>query len=214
MGRIDDLANRYVDEWAPLDPIGATFAGVAGYDHDLGDLSPDGHAAQADLDRRTLATLAGLEPHGESERVAKEAMQERLTIALERYAAGEVTGQLNVIAGALHGVRSVFDLMPVDGEAAAVNIASRLRQVPRALGQVKQSLNYAADQGHISARAQILEVAKQCDTWTDPAGDNDILFPNGSEWIAGGSAAPTSTPTSTATVTATPTGAASSRSRG
>src|SRR5438067_1094074 len=25
--RIDDLANRYVEEWAPLDPIGATFAG-------------------------------------------------------------------------------------------------------------------------------------------------------------------------------------------
>ena len=113
--RIDDLANRYVEEWAPLDPIGATFAGVAGHDHELGDLTPDGYAALADLDRRTLATLATTEPQTESERVAKEAMQERLTIAQERYAACEVVGQLNVIAGALHGIRGAFDLMPVDG---------------------------------------------------------------------------------------------------
>ena len=170
--RIDDLANRYVEEWAPLDPIGATFAGVAGHDHELGDLTPDGYAALADLDRRTLATLATTEPQTESERVAKEAMQERLTIAQERYAACEVVGQLNVIAGALHGIRGAFDLMPVDGEAAAANVAGRLRQVPRALGQVKQSLRYAADHGHVSARPQIVEVAKQCDIWTDPAGDD------------------------------------------
>jgi len=172
VGRIDDLANRYVDDWTPLDPIGATFAGIAGYDHDLGDLSPDGYAAQADLDRRTLEKLARTEPANEGERVAKEAMQERLAIALERYEAGEVTSQLNVIAGALHGVRSAFDLMPVAGEQAAANVASRLRQVPRALAQTRQTLNQAADAGHISARQQILEVAKQCDVWTDPASDD------------------------------------------
>ena len=78
MGRIDDLANRYVDEWAGLDPIGATFAGVSGHEDQLGDLTPDGHAARAELDRRTMATLAGYEPEDESERVAKEAMRERL----------------------------------------------------------------------------------------------------------------------------------------
>ena len=39
MGRIDDLANRYVDEWAPLDPIGATYVGISGYDSELTDLS-------------------------------------------------------------------------------------------------------------------------------------------------------------------------------
>lgn len=38
--------------------------------------------------------------------------------------------------------------------------------------------------------------------WADPAGDNDILFPNGTEWIASGSAG---TPTATATPTRTPT---------
>jgi uncharacterized protein (DUF885 family) len=172
VGRIDDLANRYVDEWAPLDPIGASYAGISGYDDDLGDLSPDGYAAVADLDRRTLAALDRTEPDGEGGRVAREAMQERLTIAVERYDAGEVTSQLNVIAGALHGVRSAFDLMPLAGEQAAANVASRLSQVRRALKQTRQTLDEAASQGHVSARQQVIEVARQCDAWTDPAGDD------------------------------------------
>lgn len=172
MGRIDDLANRYVDEWAPLDPLGATYVGIAGYDHDLTDLTPDGYAALADLDRRTLAALRGVEAGGTGEQVAKEAMEERLTASLARYDAGEVLSQLNVVEDPLHSVRSIFDLMPLEGEPAAANVASRLSQVPRALEQIKQSLEYAAERGRVAAQAQIVEVAKQCDTWTDPAGDN------------------------------------------
>ncbi len=175
MGRIDDLANRYVDDWARLDPIGATFAGVSGHDDQLGDLTPDGHAARAELDRRTVAALDRYEPETEGERVAKEAMRERLGVGLALYDAGEVTSQLNVIASALHGVRAVFDLMPLSGDGAVANIARRLAQVPRALAQVRQTLSEAADHGNVAARQQIVEVAKQCDVWTDPAGDN--FFP-------------------------------------
>jgi uncharacterized protein (DUF885 family) len=172
VGRIDDLANRYVDEWAPLDPVGATYAGIAGYDHHLGDLSVEHYEALADLDRRTLAALRGTEPDGERERVARDAMEERLAIAQERYAAGEVTSQLNVLSSGLHNVRSVFDLMPIAGEPAAADVASRLGQVPRVLAQFRQTLDHAAGQGHVAARRQIIEVARQCDTWTDPAGDD------------------------------------------
>jgi uncharacterized protein (DUF885 family) len=172
VGRIDDLANRYVDESAALDPIGATFVGVSGHDHELTDLSPEGYAAIAELDRHTLATLAGIEPETERERVAKEAMQERLGISLERYEAGEITSQLNVISSALHSVRSVFDLMPTQGEPAAADIAARLDAVPRALAQIRRTLTADADAGHVAARHQIVEVAKQCEVWTDPAGDN------------------------------------------
>src|SRR5437763_11048156 len=173
---MDDLADRYVDEWAALDPIGATYVGISGYDHDLTDLSPEGYAAQAELERRTLAELATVEPAGEGERVAKEAMQERLGLALERYEAGDVTSQLNVIASALHSVRSIFDLMPLAGEAAASDVAARMSKVPRALAQLRQTLDAAADAGHVSARHQIIEVAKQCTVWTHPAGDN--FYPN------------------------------------
>jgi uncharacterized protein (DUF885 family) len=172
VGRIDDLANRYVDDWAPLSPTGATFVGITGYDDRLDDLSPEGFAAQADLTRQTLANLDATEPDTASDRVAKEAMQERLGLELARYDAGEVTSEINVIASALHGLRQVFDLMPMQGDVAVANIAARLSQFPRAIEQYKVTLREAAGQGHVSARHQILEVAKQCDIWTDPEGDN------------------------------------------
>ncbi len=172
VAEIDDLANGYVDEWATLDPIGATHLGVIGYDDKLTDLSPEGFAAAADLDRRTLAMLATIAPGAERERVAKEAMQERLTLALERYDSGETTGELSVIASSLHMLRSVFDLMPLSGADAAANITARLTGIPEALRQYRRTLIEAAGQGHVAARHQALEVAAQCHTWLDPAGDN------------------------------------------
>ncbi|MFC4997033.1 DUF885 domain-containing protein [Dactylosporangium cerinum] len=172
MGSIDDIADRYVEQWAPLDPIGATFVGVAGHDDRLTDLSPDGFAALADLDRHTLAALAAETPATETERVAKEAMQERLGLALERFEAGDMTSDINVISSPLHGVRSSFDLMPTEGEEAATNIKDRLRAVPAALEQWQRSLLHAAQQGHVAPARQIIEVAKQCEVWADPEGDN------------------------------------------
>ena len=172
MGRIDDLANRYVDEWAPLNPTGATYVGISGYDDKLGDLSPDGFAADAELTRRTLAELDVIEPETESERVAKDAMQERLGLDLARWDAGEVMSEVSVISSALHGLRSTFDLMPTDGADAVANIAARLNAFPTAVEQYKVTLREAAAQGHVSPRHQFVEVAKQCDIWTDPQGDN------------------------------------------
>ncbi|MGW0431794.1 DUF885 domain-containing protein [Micromonospora sp. NPDC003197] len=172
MGQIDDLANHYVAEWAPLNPTGATYSGISGYDDQLGDLSPAGYAAQADLTRRTLAKLDVTEPETEAERTAKEAMQERLGLELARYDAGETTSEINVIASGLHDIRQVFDLMPTEGEEAVTNIAARLNQFGGALDDLRTTLRTAAQQGHVGSRVQMVEVAKQCDIWTDPNGDN------------------------------------------
>ncbi len=190
MGEIDQIADRYVDEWAPLDPIGATYVGIAGHDHRLTDLSPEGYAALADLDRRTLAQLSLVTPTDERGRVAKEAMQERLQVALEMYDAGAVTSDLSVISGALHSVRSIFDLMPTSGEEAAATIAARLAAVPRALAESRRTLVEAAEHGHVAARAQMEEVAKQCDTWV--AVDGDDFWPGLARRVAEDSPLPDS----------------------
>jgi uncharacterized protein (DUF885 family) len=172
VGEIDDIADAYVDEWAALDPIGATHAGIAGHDSRLTDFSIAGYEALADLDRRTLAALGAVTPADDAERVAQEAMQERLSLAVELYESGAVTSELSVIVGALHAVRSVFDLMPGGTEEAVRNVALRLQSVPDALAQARQTLLSAASAGHVAAKRQIEEVAKQCDTWTDPARDD------------------------------------------
>jgi uncharacterized protein (DUF885 family) len=172
MGQINNLADRYVDELAALHPIVATYLGIPGHDHLLTDLSPEGFAALADHTRRTLAELAATAPRTEPERVAKEAMTERLELELEQYDAGEATSELNVIVSGLHNTRMVFDLMPLAGEEAAGNVADRLAAVPEVLRGYRVTLLEAAAQGHVSARRQLLEVAKQCDAWADPAADD------------------------------------------
>ena len=172
MGRIDELANRYVDEWAALNPTGATAAGITGYDDQTDDLSPEGFAAQAELLRRTVAELDVTEPEHESEQVAKDAMAERLGLQLAQHDAGYAGTDVSVITSGLHELRMVLDLMPTEGEEAVANIAARLNAFPRALEQYRRTLLEGAGAGRVSARAQLLAVAEQCDAWTDPARDD------------------------------------------
>jgi uncharacterized protein (DUF885 family) len=174
VGRIDDLADRYVAEWAELNPTGATFVGIAGHDDKTDDLSPEGFAAQAELTRRTINDLDVIEPEHESEQVAKDAMVERLGLELARSDAGYTASEISVISSGLHALRGVFDVMPTEGEEAVANIAARLNAYAGALEQYKRTLREEADAGRVSARAQMLAVAEQCDAWTDP--DRDDFF--------------------------------------
>jgi uncharacterized protein (DUF885 family) len=172
VGHIDEIADRYVDEFARLDPIAATASGIGGFDDKLTDFAPEGFAARAELAERTLAQLAVVEPRDDTERIAKQAMRERLSSGLDCYDAGLVTSEVNVVAGPLNSLREVFDLMPLAGEDAAANIAARLHDVPIALAQLRQTLSEAAEHGHVAARRQMLEVAHHCESWADPAQDD------------------------------------------
>ena len=49
-----EIAHAYIDELAALDPILATAPGLPDHHHEMTDYSPDGFAAQAKFDRRTL----------------------------------------------------------------------------------------------------------------------------------------------------------------
>jgi len=172
MGRVDDISNSFVERWARLNPIGATYAGIIGHDDQLDDLSPDGYAERAALTRDTLRQLDVADPESEAERVARDAMAERLGLELARYEAGEETSELSVITSGLHQLRQVFDLMPTEGTEAVANIAARLDNYPQALDQVRVTLLDAARAGHAAPRAQMLKVADQCDVWTDPEADD------------------------------------------
>lgn len=97
MPSIDSIAADYVERAAALDPYFATWAGIAGHDDELPDLSADGFAGRAELDRSTLPALEATETPGLREQVARAAMQERLAVAVERYDAGDTTSELNVI---------------------------------------------------------------------------------------------------------------------
>ena len=168
MPSIDDIAAEYVERAAALDPCFATNAGIAGHDHELTDLSADGFAGRAELDRSTLTALDAAEAPEPREQVARAAMRERLALAVERYDAGDTTSELATMASWVQTVREVFDLMPTDGEEAAASIARRMAAVPRAYRQLSQTLLEAARDGRCAARRQVEEVAGQCAAWAKP----------------------------------------------
>ncbi|HET9141845.1 DUF885 family protein, partial [Actinophytocola sp.] len=85
MASVHAISDRYVADYVALDPITATFQGIAGYDDVLTDFSPDGHAARAEVGRTALREMAGAEPGDEAERIAKAVFCERIGLDLEMH---------------------------------------------------------------------------------------------------------------------------------
>ena len=162
---MDDLADRYVDAWATLHPLGASEAGISGHDDEMTDYSPDGIAARRELVEQTLTALDATRPVDDREAVARSAMRERLGLERERHEAGLVEPELSVLTSPLHEVREVFDLMDTDDEQAWRSIDARLAAVPRALAGWHRTVLMAADDGRVAARRQVLAVARQARGW-------------------------------------------------
>jgi uncharacterized protein (DUF885 family) len=167
---VDRIANDYLDGLVELSPILATVLGIAGHDEDLDDFSPAGHRAWADLRRKTLDALTRATPVDDIDRVTIAAMQERLGLADETYAAGLDEMSLNVLASPLQGIRDIFDLMPTDTDAQWVTFAARMTKVPGALDSYVESLREAAARGLVSPRRQVEACAAQCDALVAPDG--------------------------------------------
>jgi uncharacterized protein (DUF885 family) len=160
------VCDSYVDSYLRLEPTDATALGVTDYDDRLPDLSPAGRAERAALATAALAEVNALEPVDEGERDAKAVFTERLGIELEVYEAGQLTGQLNVIASPAQDLRQIFDLMPTDSTDAWHTIARRLSAMPSAMADYRDGLRHAAASGSVAAARQVRKVAEQCATWT------------------------------------------------
>ncbi|HEV2343538.1 MAG TPA: DUF885 domain-containing protein [Actinocrinis sp.] len=184
MSHVDEIADRYVERAAELNPIEATYSGVPGFDDLMPDLSPDGFRARAELDRETVAALDAEAVPDVDVQVARDAMLERLGLAVEIYDAGEATSDLNVISSPLQAVRQVFDLMPVEGEKAHRDLAARMAGVPEAYAGLRRTLLESAKDGHVSARRQVVACAKQCAEWSGAEGTDfygDLVERTGAE---------------------------------
>ena len=171
---IDELANRYVDRSAALDPCLATFVGIAGHDGQMTDYSPDGLAGRAELARSTLAEIARAPISDDHDRIAVAAMSERIGLELELHDAGLLASDLNTIASPLQMIRQTFDLTGTDDGWAAV--AERLGGVPDALAGYRHSLTESATRGLVSARRQVTRCAQQCEQWAGHGGQPGTGF--------------------------------------
>ena len=164
----DVVADRYVEDYCGLEPIAATFFGVAGHETELTDFSADGFNARADLARRAAADLRAIQPADDRERVANAAMAERLSTELDLFDAGDLAAELNTTASPLQSLRIVFDLMATVTEDDWATIASRMAKLPAAFEAYAGGLDVAAAEGRVVAQRQVRTCADIAARW---AGD-------------------------------------------
>ena len=176
MSQVFEIADRYVERVAVMNPLAATYMGVQGHDHEMTDFSPEANDAAADLDLATLTELAAAPIDSERDRIARDAMIDSLNLNQARYEAREHFRSLSMIHSPVHSIRQVFDLMPRDSEEHWSNIASRMARVPEGLASYRKTLEEGLRLGLVVAKRQAAETADQCDVWTGSAEGHDSFF--------------------------------------
>jgi uncharacterized protein (DUF885 family) len=171
VSEVFDIADRFCDRLGALDPCSATYAGIAGHDHEMTDYSPAGTAARIDLVRDTLAALDGAQHSNDDDRRAADVMRERFTLELEQYDAGERLRDVNIIASPMQSARQCFDLMQLETDAEWAVAAERMRRVPASLESIEASLREGVARGLVAARRQALACAEQAATWGGEGGN-------------------------------------------
>ncbi|MFM7225480.1 MAG: DUF885 domain-containing protein [Actinomycetota bacterium] len=163
---VHGIADRYVDEFARLDPCAATDAGIPGHDHEITDWSPAGAAARLECNRRTLAALDAVEPANDDERRSVAAMAERLRVEVAFAEADEHLRPLRIIGSPVQDVRQCFDLMPTETDDDWTVIGERMARVPEAIDRIEESLRAGIAIGLVAARRQALACAAQAEAWS------------------------------------------------
>jgi uncharacterized protein (DUF885 family) len=188
---LDQLADRFVEDYAAAQPAVATYIGVRGHDDRWPDLTPDGSAAHADLLRTTIRAVQRIDPVDRRDEVARSAMLERLGAELARYDAGWAQADLNTIDSPLQAFRSSFDLMPTDTEQDWATISRRLAAIPAALDDYAAGLTAAARAGQVSAARQVRLCAQIARRWAGASPTSPGFFaelvtaaPAGSDGLA------------------------------
>ena len=170
---VDAVADQWLDAWAAHDPLIATYLGIPGHDAELPALSPDWFATGSELRRRTLTALGTVSPVDATDRITIAALREELEVAEALRAAGAEESDIKNIASPLQNVRDAFDLMPTATAEHWHTIAERMGAVGDAIDGYIESLRFAAARGHVSARRQVRDAARQAN---DNIGDDGFFF--------------------------------------
>lgn len=161
------LADRYVDELAELDPLVSTSLGLRPDEDRMPDLSPAGYAAKAELARRTLADLDAMDEAGfdELERRCAVLLRDHLQVHLDDFDAGEHLRLIRNIFAPVHSVRQVFTLMPTATDEQWDVIARRLERLPAAYDSWLETLDEGLSRSILATARQVRTVVGQLDEW-------------------------------------------------
>ncbi len=161
------FADELVGRLAQRDPLLATQAGIADYDHLLPDFSSEQLALEEAETAAELRSLDAIPVSSDVERVAREVIRERLSVHHDLLAWGDVRRTFSVLSSPLASVRQVFELMKMEMPEDAEVIRLRLLEVRPALKSWRQALVDVAAAGQLPAVRQILGVADQASAHAD-----------------------------------------------
>ncbi|MEU4015152.1 DUF885 domain-containing protein [Microbacterium sp. NPDC028030] len=170
------IADAYVAALAEHEPTAAQALGVP-----AGDRLPDFSAAWAterrDLDARTRAELAAVEPAPQDAGLHA-ALRERMDSDVALFDTGFSARLLAPLATPVHQIREAFDDVEVADDTSGDVVIERLAAVPHAITQLQERLRWARSAGErgefsgtgVAAARQVREVADQVAGWIDPDG--------------------------------------------
>ncbi len=157
-----DIADRYVDAYAALRPIDATFAGIDGHDHRWGDLGPDGVEATTDLFRRTRAALTGLPPAEDRwAGLAVRVLDDHLALQLERHDHDDPLRDLAHIASTIPSSREALEVQDTSEPDGREAVVSRLEGYADALEGWRSTIDLGRTRGYVVARRQVRSITAQ-----------------------------------------------------
>lgn len=175
---LHDLADRYVDDLAVLDPCQAAVMGIAGQEERLTDFGPQAAQERTQLARRTLAAVDRTPVTGDAERIAAAVLRERLATEVALADADAYGTLLDTLDGPVQRVRQAVGLLDQGADTAWDALLARLRAVPATLAGLRESLEGARRAGRIAPYRQVARNARECRTMRQylaglPAGHGD-----------------------------------------
>ena len=176
MTRIYDIADRYVEDFAKLDPVWATYVGIEGYDSELTDYSYGAYEQRVALQRQTIDRLGDAIVETDRDRIARDVMFERLQRWVEWFDSGEVLREVSVMWSPAQDVREVIDLMSKDSNDQWKLASQRVAKVPDAIDSYISLLKTGVEKGIVGSRRIALEVARQARTWAGLEAGSERYF--------------------------------------
>ena len=157
------LSSRFVDEVAELNPMSATFLGIAGHDHRWGDVGLAGAEANAAMMRRTQAELDALPPTDGDQwaELARRVLAEEVRDALEQHEEGDHLLDLAHLASTIPGIRELAEMQPIEALEQADALLTRLETIGDAFDGWWERMAEGVRTGRVVAARQVESVAAQ-----------------------------------------------------
>ncbi|MDO8106984.1 DUF885 domain-containing protein [Isoptericola sp. b441] len=161
------VADRWVETLADLDPAVGTALGIRPADTRMPDLGPDAMGERAAAARAALAELDAAVAVDDDDRRCAILLRERLGASLDLHDAGEDLVALRPIGSPVHQLQSIFLLMPTATPQDWDVVVQRMAQVPHAAQTFRATLEHGLATGHRSAARQAETVAGQLEAWAN-----------------------------------------------